>query len=87
MFKFFRRVIKGAGYLEGYGHHPGTLLLAVFILCCGLAGIKNGKVFGFFGGMAFGAICMGPFYIIGCVERAKGYEEAVVRTFNRLKEE
>jgi hypothetical protein len=85
--KFFKRAWLGAGYIEGYGHHPGTGVLLVMILCTGLAGAKKGNLSGFFGGIVIGAIAFLPFYIMGCVDRAKSYEEDVERTFQRLQKE
>jgi len=85
MFKTIRRIIAGAGYLEGYGDHPGTGVVAVSILACGLAGAQRGSWAGFFGGMAFGFIAIMPFFAIGCIDRAKAYERDVEKTFNILK--
>lgn len=87
MLKFFKRIWMGAGYLEGYGHHPGTPVLLIFILAAGLAGIDKGGLDGFLGGAFVGFICLVPFYIIGCVERARGYEQDVVATMDRLKKD
>lgn len=87
MLKFFKRVWMGAGYLEGYGEHPGTLHVVVMILCCGLAGAKRGDWAGFFGGIAIGVVAFLPFYIAGCVSRAKDYEKDVERTFQRLQKD
>jgi hypothetical protein len=70
MLKFFRHVRRGAGYLEGYGEHPGTLYLFAFILMGGLAGARGG-IWGFLGGAAPMALFMVPIYISGCVSRSK----------------
>lgn len=83
--KFLKRVWMGAGYLEGYGEHPGTLIVFAMLLACGLAGVQKGGLAGFIGGAVFGAICVLPFYIIGCVDRAKSYEADMEATMNRLK--
>ena len=85
MFKFFKRAWMGAGYLEGYGHHPGTGILAIYILASGLAGARDGGWNGFFGGMAIATVFFLPIFILGSVSRAKDYERDVEQTFERLK--
>jgi hypothetical protein len=75
----------GAGYLEGYGHHPGTLVLLIYIVAAGLSGVQRGGWDGFIGGCAVGLICLGPFYLIGCYSRAKDYEEDMEKTFEILQ--
>lgn len=72
MKNFFRHVRRGAGYLEGYGNHPGTDMVVMMILVCGLAGAQRGSWSGFFGGLVIGAVFILPFYIMGCVDRSKG---------------
>jgi hypothetical protein len=85
--KLFKRIWMGIGYLEGYGHHPGWGMLAVFILVCGLAGVEKGHTAGFLGGMAFGTICFLPFFLAGCYSRAVSYEQDMVKTFDILQKE
>ena len=88
MIKFFKRIWRGSGYLEGYGHHPGWATFGIYILAAGLAGIKNGGLTdGFFGGCVIGLVALGPFFILGCWSRAVEYERDVQRTFNLLKKE
>lgn len=38
----FQKTIKGMGYLEGYGEHPGWSMLALFVGLGAVAGIPNG---------------------------------------------
>lgn len=87
MIKFFKRAWAGAGYLEGYGNHPGTGVVIVMILCTGAAAAQKGGLSGFIAGLAIGAVAFLPFYIMGCVSRAKSYEEDVERTFQRLQKD
>jgi hypothetical protein len=86
MFKFFKRIWMGAGYLEGYGEHPGTLHLCAFILCSGLAGAERSGWEGFLFGALFCVAVTLPFYLGGCYSRALDYEKDVERTFNILKD-
>lgn len=72
--KLIKDIIQGAGYLEGYGKHPGTDMLLVFILMGGLAGAGKGGWPGFFGGALVMILFMGPLWIIGCVGRARDYQ-------------
>jgi hypothetical protein len=83
--KAIKRIWMGAGYLEGYGHHPGWPVFGIFILASGLAGIRQGGLGGFIGGCVVGLVCLGPFFMIGCYSRAKDYEVDVKNTFNKLK--
>ena len=85
--KLFKRIWMGAGYLEGYGHHPGWSTLAIFCVAAGLSGIEKGGLTGFLGGFAIGVAALGPFFMAGCYSRAKDYERDVERTFNNLSKE
>lgn len=85
MLKLFSRIWRGAGYLEGYGYHPGTFHVIIMIFCCGLAGIDKGGVNGFLGGIAIGAFFFLPIYFAGCYGRTKMYEEDMEKTFNILQ--
>ncbi len=86
MFKFFRHVIRGAGYLEGYGHHPGTFFLIMFSLIGGLAGAQNGGLIGLLAGFVITFVVTLPFYIIGCVDRSKGYDRDQQKLLKLIKE-
>ena len=87
MFKTLKRIWRGAGYLEGYGHHPGWPVLLIYILAAGLAGIKNGDLRGFGGGCVIALISLLPFFMLGCWSRAVDYEKDVERTFKLLKKD
>lgn len=66
----YRRIIMGAGYLEGYGEHPGTALVAMLILMTALAGSSSGGIAGFVGGAVIATLFYGPMWICGCIGRA-----------------
>lgn len=87
MIKFFRDVWLGAGYLEGYGHHPGNGMLLGFILFCGGLGLEKGGLSGFIGSSLIGAVGILPLWIIGCRDRARDYDRDVERTVELLKRE
>jgi hypothetical protein len=87
MLKFFKRIWMGAGYLEGYGHHPGWSTIGIYIVAGGLAGIRNGGLNGFLGGAAITILCIGPFFMIGCYSRAQDYEQDMEQTFKILSKD
>ena len=76
MIKTIRRTIKGMGYLDSCGDHPGTALLIAFILMGGIAGLnKSNDMMGFAKGAGFMSILIGPLYLNGCHDRAVIDEE------------
>lgn len=83
--RVFKQIWRGAGYLEGYGDHPGKDMVVIMILVCGLAGAQKGGWSGFFGGMVIGFVCMMPFFIIGCISRANGCDEKQKQLLNKIK--
>ena len=66
MAKLFNDIRRGAGYLPGYGSHPGTPMMIGLIAIGAIAG-------GWFG---FGASVLFyvPMWAYGCVERARDYD-------------
>lgn len=62
MSSFLRRLWRGAGYVEGYGHHPGTWWL-VFFMILGVAAAES-----WWGGVCM-AVVFGPLWLVGCWER------------------
>lgn len=82
--KTIKRIFRGMGYLEGYGHHPGNMLMITMILMCAVTGGMNGGLRGFFSGMGIVLIGMLPMYIHGCYARSVDYEADMERTFNIL---
>ena len=83
--RFFKQIWRGAGYLEGFGHHPGIETLAMILFLCGIAGAQKGGMTGFFGGMGIGAIFILPFFITGCISRANACDEAQRQLLNKIK--
>ena len=72
--KIFKDILQGAGDLPGYGPHPGTGIMFVFLLMGGLAGVDRGGWVGFLGGAAFAALFVVPLWCVGCVDRARSYQ-------------
>lgn len=83
--RWIKQTWRGAGYLEGYGDHPGRDMVAVMILVCGLAGAQRGSWAGFFGGMIFGFIAIMPFFIAGCISRANACDQDQARLLKTIK--
>jgi hypothetical protein len=83
--KIIRHIIRGAGYLEGYGHHPGTSTILLFIFIGGLAGAQRGSWAGFFGGMILSAMFYLPLYIWGCIDRSKDSDRTQKRLLKHIK--
>lgn len=87
MRKIVKRIWMGAGYLEGYGHHPGWTVIAIYVVASGFAGIEKGGLRGFFVGAAIAIGVILPIFLAGCYSRAKDYEMDVEHTFEKLKKE
>lgn len=68
-----RKIALGAGYLDGYGDHPGTVVLGAFIAIGALAGAEQGGLYGAISGAVLMLIAIGPLYVIGCIGRADDY--------------
>lgn len=83
--KIIRHIVRGAGYLEGYGRHPGTGMLLLCIFLGGLAGIEHGGFIGFIGGCIFASVFYLPIYILGCIERSKESDRAQKRLLKNIK--
>ena len=83
--KIIRHIIRGAGYLEGFGHHPGTGMLFLFIVMVGLAGAQRGGWSGFIGGCVFSSIFFLPMYFHGCIERSKESDRVQKRLMKHIK--
>jgi hypothetical protein len=76
MIQTIRRTIKGMGYLDSCGDHPGTALLIAFLLMGGLAGLnKSNDIRGFASGAGLMGILVAPLYLSGCYERGKIEDE------------
>lgn len=86
MFRFFKQIYRGAGYLEGYGHHPGWAIVIAITLAGGLAGIDKGGLNGFFGGMFFSAVFTLPLFIAGCIGRANDCDRSQAKLLKTIKD-
>ena len=74
MIKHIKRILKGCGYLEGYGTHPGTEWIMLFIFVGFMVGISDGTFYGFLGAGLF-ALFFGPIYLYGAWSRGKCFEK------------
>ncbi|MFW6246875.1 MAG: hypothetical protein ACOC22_01725 [bacterium] len=80
--KVIKRILKGMGYLEDYGEHPGNIFIFIFLFICVFLGVEAN---GFFGGLIGFGICfftLGIPYFIGCYERAIGQEKINAKKIN-----
>jgi hypothetical protein len=82
MNNFLYHVKRGAGYLEGLGGHPGTPILIGFIIGCALAG-ANGGLLGVLQGGLIGTAVFLPFWVRGCVERSRDWENSPYNKANK----
>ena len=71
-----RHIIRGCGYLPGYGSPPGTPVLILFVLMGGLAGAQRAGWVGFLGGAGVLLAVFGPLYLYGSYERSREEEQA-----------
>lgn len=72
-----RKIIKGCGYIEGYGTHPGTPMITFFVAL----GVVSGAQGGGWVGACLGAACMSPFvglYLYGAWGRVNDAEKGRV---------
>ena len=83
--RWLKQAVRGAGYLEGYGHHPGWAILIAITLAGGVAGIDKGGLVGFFGGMLFAAVFTLPLFIVGCIGRANDCDKSQAKLLNTIK--
>ena len=67
--KAIRHVIRGCGYLEHCGHHPGTFFVLAFILIGAIAGSDEGWK-GSLGRAILTGVLIGPIYLHGAYERS-----------------
>lgn len=84
--RIIRQIIRGAGYLEGFGEHPGNSMVVIMLLMCGLAGAQRGSWAGFFGGIVIGAMFILPLWIHGCIARANECDKRQERLLKIIKE-
>ena len=89
MIQTIRRTIKGMGYLDSCGDHPGTALLIAFLLMGGVAGLnRTNDVWGFAKGAGFMGVFIAPLYLSGCYYRGKIEDEMNTKmTLKKLAQE
>ncbi len=78
MLDILRKIVKGCGYLPGYGTHPGTIVVISLALIGALAGITSkspDKLYGALVGASFMSVFILPLYFYGAYERANDYEK------------
>jgi hypothetical protein len=81
----FRHIIRGAGYLEGYGHHPGTGVVLAFGLLGGLAGVDANGLVGFISGFTVVLLFLAPMYCYGCIERSRDCDRDQQRLLDKIR--
>lgn len=69
------RIFRGCGYLPGYGSHPGTGALFLFIAMAAVAGLRAGWRGALLGACVMGAV-FGPMYLYGAYDRARSFDRA-----------
>lgn len=67
--KTIKHIIRGCGWLEHCGEHPGTSILFCFILMGAIAGSHGGWKGSLFGAGAMGTF-MTPLYLWGAYDRS-----------------
>lgn len=65
-----RLVLRGCGYIPGYGRHPGTSFLWMMVGMGALAGLGRGLSYSIVGALVMLAV-FGPMYLCGAYGRAK----------------
>jgi len=69
---YFKMIWQGCGYLEGYGHHPGTPVLLTIIVIGLLVGLQDGLIRAILGAIIM-LVIYTPLYLIGAYGRAKDF--------------
>jgi len=67
--KTLKHIIRGCGNVPGYGDHPGTGFLCMFLILFVVAGIPEitRMIFGFIAWLVF----IVPLYLLGAYSRSK----------------
>ena len=87
--KLLKDIRQGAGYLEGFGDHPGTGFMVVSVIAGGVLGARDAGWYGLLGGVALMFCTVGAAWMAGCVGRAREYqrrEEAIAQNEARAEE-
>ena len=78
----FKDIYRGAGYIKGYGYHPGNSKVLAFILLGALVGAQTDTWDGVIGGAFLVAVIVVPIWALTCVCRARTYQQNSSKTFN-----
>jgi hypothetical protein len=81
-----RHAVRGCTDLPGYGPHPGTKVLLIYMIFAGFAGTDKGGINGFVGGMLIAMACLGPFYLIGAVSRSRDLDRDQAQLLKMIKD-
>ena len=76
------KIIRGIGYLPGYGSHPGTKIVLILIALSTIAGARTGGLPGAIFGATIMTVTMGGIYLWGAYNRYRSYELALERKTN-----
>ena len=68
----FKKIYLGLTDLEGYGTHPGTIVVVGLVSIGALAGSQQG-IKGLIGGALFMALFVVPMYLYGAYGRGDSY--------------
>lgn len=80
MIQTIRRTIKGMGYLDSCGYHPGTGIVIAFLLMGGIATTnKDNYILSFATGAGIMSVLIAPLYLSGCYDRGKIEEEVTLK--------
>lgn len=71
-----RHVIRGCGFVPGYGNHPGTATLGLFVAMGGGVGASRGDLGIALGGALLMLVVFGPMYLYGAYDRSRSAERA-----------
>jgi hypothetical protein len=66
-----RQIIRGCGYVDGYGSHPGTGILIALVVMGGIAGAQGAGWRGFLFGACMMLLIFGPIYLFGAYDRGR----------------
>ena len=78
----FKDIYRGAGYIKGYGHHPGNSIVLTSILLGALVGAQTDTWDGVIGGAFLVAVVVVPIWALTCVCRARTYQQNLSKSLN-----
>lgn len=78
--------IRGMGNLKYYGKHPGVFLTFYLIIATAVAGLQNGGLSGFIGGLILGSVIYIPMLLWGSIRRSIEHDAYVEKRERRIEE-